>query len=150
MAKEKKEKENGQGCCAKCSRVCFNITLLISFIFFMLIVLMYSQARNWHFAMQPDRWSLLEGLCEFFIVAFGILYFWASMTIFVRFYQKRRLCRMDNCSFYIFTVGILALSLLGLKYVNQSVLEQELDFSQDCAQLKLTDALHDSFLAEVN
>ena len=110
MAKEQKKPETG---CHKCQRICFNIGLLLSFIFFIIIPILHSYATSYNYLMQPAKWALIQGFCDFFIASFAILYLFASLTIFVRYYQKRRLCRMDNCSFYIFTAGIFALGLVG-------------------------------------
>ena len=83
--------------------------------------------------MEPEFWSLLMGFCDFLIAAFAILYLIASIIILFRYYQKRRLCRVDNCSFYIFSLGFFVLSLLGLKYTNKSQEEHQNDFSVSCA-----------------
>jgi len=115
MAQEKKVK--AEGACSKCQRVCFNISLLLSFIFFIIIPMIHSYALSFNFLMQPAKWALLMGFSDFFICSFAILYLFSSLTIFIRFYKNRRLCRLDNCSFYIFTVGVHVLAYLGKSYV---------------------------------
>ena len=148
MAKEKK----AESACQKCRRVCFNIALLLSFIFFITIPILHSYASSFNFLMQPAKWALILGFCDFFIASFSILYLCASLTIFVRFYQSNRLCRMDNCSFYIFTVGVFALGIVGQNYIEQSMAAHNTDFNYTCAELELKDSIvaEDSFLNEMN
>ena len=116
MAKKESEKSKAQRCC----RLVFNVGLLLAFIFFILIPVMQSYAASWNYVMKPSSWSLLKAFTDFFIICFSLIYFIASLTILFRFYAKRRLCRMDNCSFYLFTVGVFALSLIGNKYINKA------------------------------
>ena len=118
-------------------RVCFNIGLLLCFIFFIIIPVLHSYATSLNFMMQPAKWGLLLGFLDFCIASFAILYLCASLTIFVRYYQKRRLCRMDNCSFYIFTAGIFILGLVGHNYIEKSMAMHNSDFNYTCAELEL-------------
>ena len=100
----------------RCFRVIFNLGLLFAFLFFILIPALNSWASAWNYAMPPSSWKLLLGFTDFFAAGFGLIYLLSSITVFVRFCHKRRLCRMDNCAFYIFTVGIFILSGLGIEY----------------------------------
>ena len=102
--------------------------------------------------MQPAKWTLIQGFCDFFIASFAILYLIASLTIFVRYYRKNRLCRLDNCSFYIFTAGVFALGLVGKNYIEQSLKAHTTDFNYTCTELELQDTVvnEDSFLNEIN
>ena len=134
MAKEQKKAESS---CHKCQRICFNVALLMSFIFFIIIPILHSYTSSFNFLMQPAKWALIQGFVDFFIASFAILYFIASLTIFVRFYRKNRLCRLDNCSFYIFTAGIFALGLVGKNYIEESLKAHNEDFNYTCAELEL-------------
>ena len=101
--------------------------------------------------MPPSSWKLLLGFTDFFAAGFGLIYLLSSITVFVRFCHKRRLCRMDNCAFYIFTVGIFILSGLGIEYTQKAAESHEADFDASCPQLLLNDGISpDSFLAEAN
>ena len=71
------------------------------------------------------------------IAVFALLYLISSIIILFRYYQKRRLCRVDNCSFYIFSLGFFILSLFGIKYTQKSLAEHRNDFGVSCAQLAL-------------
>ena len=140
-----------EGACHKCQRISFNITLTVCFCFYIVIPGVHSYANSWNFVMEPEFWTLLMGFCDFLIAAFAILYFIASIIILFRYYQKRRLCRVDNCSFYIFSLGFFVLSLLGLKYTQKSLDEHQDDFNVSCAQLALGKNISpDSFFREVH
>jgi hypothetical protein len=141
-----------EGMCTKCMRLSFNIGLLTGFLTFMGLPILHSYIATWNFLIQPSQWSLLKGVGNCFIGLFAVLYLSASLIILWRFYQKRRLCRMDNCSFYIFTVGILVLATVGQDYIHKAKLAHRDDFSYSCAQLALADyATPDSsFLADMN
>ena len=139
------------GCCTRCSRICFNTALLTSFVFFLMIIVLHAYARNYSFFVKPHSWNLVTGFADFFISAFALMYFAAGLTILYRFYKKQRLCRTDNCSFYIFSVGILVLSLVGRNYINEDAQAHEADFSLSCAELALDERVpQDSFIREAN
>ena len=115
MAKKESEKSKA----TRCARVTVNVSLIVAFIFFILIPVMQSYSASSHFIMNPSAWNLVKGFTDFFIVGFAFIYLMTSLIVLFRFYFKRRLCRMDNCSFYIFTIGIFALSMVGNKYINE-------------------------------
>ena len=102
----------------RCCRVTFNIGLLAAFIFFMLIPALNSYASTWNYAMPPATWKLVMGFTDFFAAGFGIIYLIGAITVMVRFCHKRRLCRMDNCAFYIFTVGVFILAGIGVEFTD--------------------------------
>jgi len=82
---------------------------------------------------------------------FVIFYSGVSLAIFCRFHQKRRLCRTDNCSFYISTAGVFVLAMVGISYIEKANEYHTEDFKFTCAQLSLDeDVPDDSFLKEVN
>jgi len=143
--------KKSEGLCAKCSRLCFNMTLLIAFIFFIMIPVLHSYTSGWNFLVTPGSWDLVKGFCNFFAVMFTILYLTAGLVILKRWYQSRRLCRLDNCSFYILTLGIFVLGLVGQDYIEKAKMSQAEDFSYTCAELALADGVApNSFLAEIN
>ena len=147
MAKKESEKSKALRCC----RLTFNVSLMLAFIFFILIPVLQSYAASWNYTMNPSSWTLLQAFTDFFIIGFAIIYFVASLTILIRFYWKRRLCRMDNCSFYIFTLGVFALSLIGSQYIDKAAIAHTEDFQPSCAELALKESISpNSFLAEVN
>ena len=102
----------------RCFRVVYNLGLLIAFIFFIMIPVLNSWASTWSYAMPPSSWKLLLGFTDVFVAGFALIYLLASITVFVRFCHNRRLCRMDNCQFYIFTVGLFVLSGMGVEYAS--------------------------------
>lgn len=107
--------------------------MVAALVFFVMIPVLHMYAANLNFAMPPSSWKLLSYFSDFFLGAFAIIYLIASITICGRFYVKRRLCRMDNCTFYIFTVGIFILSLLGLDYIHEASIRHTEDFASSCA-----------------
>lgn len=101
--------------------------------------------------MKVHSWDLVQGFGQFFLVIFAFFYFGASLTILCRFYSTRRLCRVDNCSFYITSIGIFTLAMVGISYIDKANEYHKQDFSYTCAQLSLDDDIpSDSFLKEVN
>mmetsp|Transcript_21150 Transcript_21150/g.26070 ORF Transcript_21150/g.26070 Transcript_21150/m.26070 type:complete len:211 (+) Transcript_21150:37-669(+) len=135
----------------RCCRVTFNVGLIVAFLFFILIPAMNSYASSWSYAMPPTRWKMLLGFTDLFVAGFGIIYMITAIIVFLRFCHKRRICRMDNCAFYIFTVGVFVLSGIGIEYIERAQETHRNDFSASCAQLALKSGIaEDSFLAEAD
>jgi hypothetical protein len=78
--------QKSEGLCAKCSRLCFNVTLLFTFIFFVMIPFLHSYTSGWNFLLAPGSWDLVKGFCNFFAVMFVILYLVAGLVILKRWY----------------------------------------------------------------
>jgi len=101
----------------RCCRLALNISMLCAFIFFLMAPVLHTYSSSKYFALPPSTWKLISYFTDFFIAVFAAIFVAASITILTRFYVTRRLCRVDNCSYYIFTVGIFVLSLIGLEYI---------------------------------
>lgn len=117
-----------------------------------MIPVIHSYASSFNFLMQPAKWSLIMGFCDFFVASFAILYLFCSLSILVRYSKYRRLCRLDNCSFYIFTLGVHVLAYIGYGYIEGSMEWLNEEFGHTCAQLELQDSAipEDSFINEMN
>lgn len=143
--------EKSEGICTKCSRLCFNTTLLFAFLFFVMIIVLHSYASEWNYLVNPGSWDILQGFSNFFAAMFAIFYLAASLVILRRYCTTKRLCRLDNCSFYILTTGIFVLGLVGRDFVNRAYDAHAEDFKYACAELALADKLpQNSLLAEIN
>lgn len=147
MCREK----NSEGIYSRCTRICFNATLVFAFIFFVMIIVLHSYTSNWNYLLNKGTQEIVEGFSNFFIVMFAIFYFVVSLVILRRYCSTKRLCRLDNCSFYILTTGIFVLGIVGRDYVNLAAEAHNDDFKYSCAELALADGVpKNSLLAEIN
>ena len=93
----------------------------------------------------------MRGFAEFFIATFSMLYILSCCIVATNFYMKRRLCKLQNCTFYIFSLGILIMGIMGLRYTDEALTAHLEDFSYSCSQLAIEDGVpSDSFLAQAN
>ena len=112
-----KEAQKAQSCCQKFVRITYMVMLVLAFVTFICIPGLHSYASSTHYIMSPHSWKMLKAATESLVSIFCIFYFAVAVVVFCKFCQSRRLCRMDNCAFYIFTIGLLTMSLLGYDYV---------------------------------
>lgn len=116
-----------------------------------MIIVLHSYSSKWNYLVNPGSWDILQGFSNFFTAMFAIFYLAASLVILRRYCTTKRLCRLDNCSFYILTTGIFVLGLVGRDYVHLAAETHKDDFSYSCAELALGDSLPvNSLLAEIN
>ena len=127
------------------------MTLIAAFICFIIVIVLHSYASEWNFFLNPGTWEILAGFSNFFAAMFAIFYLAASLVILRRYCTTKRLCRLDNCSFYLLTTGIFVLGLMGRDYVDIAAYTLKQDFKYSCAELALSDGIpKNSLLAEVN
>ena len=109
-----------ESCCQRCCRYCFNLTIFITLLFFSAIIGLHSYTSGYSFLLKPSMWSLLEGFSYACIILFAVMYGTAGLVICKRWYQTRRLCRLDNCMFYFLSVVVFVLSLVGKFYIDRA------------------------------